>query len=195
MYTHTGCSNKTHTQTHTHTEGTELTVKKGCFVSWSTLFSVRVCAISSLATITSFLSIFMAMISPVSLSRHITTWERRGRGGRRTGGKKGGRRERRTGGKKGVRRERRKGGGEEGKDEGKKGRKCTSNFGDTTQFHSSLPSQTSPFPALSAFQSPPFSVDTAEKSHTHTHTHTHTGTSCTNLGRGFVHSILHFLRT
>ena len=59
---------------------------------------------------------------------------------------------------------------EEGKDEGKKGRKCTSNFGDTTQFHSSLPSQTSPFPALSAFQSPPFSVDTAEKLHTHTHT-------------------------
>ena len=42
------------------------------------------------------------------------------------------------------------------------------------KYDSNSPSQTSPFPALSAFQSPPFSVDTAEKfSHTHTHTHTH----------------------
>ena len=35
---------------------------------------MSVCAISSLATITSFFSIFIAIISPDSLSRHITTW-------------------------------------------------------------------------------------------------------------------------
>ena len=51
-----------------------LTVRKGWFVICKTRFSVSVWAISSLATITSFLRIFMAMISPVSLSLHMTTY-------------------------------------------------------------------------------------------------------------------------
>ena len=50
-----------------------LTVRKGWLVIWSTLFSVRVCAISSLATITSFFRIFIANTSDVDLSLHNTT--------------------------------------------------------------------------------------------------------------------------